>query len=123
MMNAPFDRPSVVERYPERCQSKLSIDVLRERPANHFARKQIQNHCQIQKPRHYANVGDVGHPDLISPRYLKLLNQVEIDAITVITVGGLHPAPLDFTLQRLLSHHSCHSLVIEFVPLKPQLLV
>src|SRR6266545_2905824 len=38
----------------------------------------------------------------------------------MITIGGLHPVPLDLTLERLLAHDPSHPLVVNLVPLAPK---
>ena len=98
MMDTPLNRPSFSQRHPQSSQCELGIDLLRERPANHLSGKQIQNHRQIPKARENSNIGDIGYPDLISLPYIEPLEQIGIDPITVITVSGLYPAPLDLTL-------------------------
>src|SRR4030095_3278137 len=98
MMDTILNRPSLFYCHPQRRQCELSIDLLREPPANHLAGKQIQNHRQIQKSRENSNIGDIGYPDLISPAYLEPLKQIGVDPIAVITVSGLYPPPLDLTL-------------------------
>src|SRR5882724_1338845 len=98
MMDTTLNRPSFLQCHPESSQCELGIDLLRERPANHPSGKQIQNHGQIQKARENSNIGDIGYPDLISLPYLEPLEQIRIDPITVITVSGLYPPPLDLTL-------------------------
>src|SRR4029450_283484 len=98
MMDTILNRPSLFYCHPQRGQCELSIDLLRERPANHLAGKQIQNHRQIQKSRENSNIGDIGYPDLISPGYLEPLREIGGSALALIIFTVLSPPPLDLTL-------------------------
>src|SRR5262245_17790584 len=122
MMNATLDRSSLFEPHPQSRYGELSVDLLRKRPANHSARKQIQNHRQIYKARQNPYIRDIGHPNLIAPLDLKPLAQIRINPIPVFTVGGPNPAPLHLTLKRPFPHHPCHPLVIDLPPLAPELM-
>src|SRR5262249_51150407 len=69
--------------------------------------------AKYTKPVKNPYVRDIRHPNLIAPLDLKPLEQIRINPIPVLTVGGPNPAPLHLTLKRPFPHHPRHPLVID----------
>ena len=60
------------------------------RPAHNLARMQVQHCRQVQPAASRADVGDVGHPDLIGQYLLKLsIEHIGRDSHRVLTIGGV----------------------------------
>src|SRR4030095_6182654 len=78
--------------------------------------------AKYTKPVKIRIYGNIRHPNLIALLDLNSLHQIRINPITVITVGGLYPAPLNLTLKRPFPHHPRHTLVIDLPPLAPKLM-
>src|SRR4029450_4490641 len=84
--------------------------------------KTTAKHTQPRKPRHNPHIRTLRPPNPIALLALNPLHQIRINPITVITVGGLYPAPLNLTLKRPFPHHPRHPLVIDLPPLAPKLM-
>ena len=68
-----------------------------DRPANDLARVAVQDSRQENKPLEDSNIGDVSNPGLIDSRQCLLGQEVGINLVVVIRIGGgnLEALPAD----------------------------
>ena len=80
--------------HPEGLQAQGRVDVAREGIAHDPAGKEIQDDRQIHEAALDADVGDIGHPDLVGTRDEQVLHEVGIDPMGMVAVRGAYPAAL-----------------------------
>ena len=59
--------------------------------AHGSAGKEVQDHCQVHEAALNADVGDIGHPDLVGTRDEQVLHEVGIHPMGVVAVRGTDP--------------------------------
>ena len=72
--------------------SMLRESALPDGPAG----KEVQDDCQVHEAAPDADVGEIGHPDLVRARDEQVLREVGIDTMGVVAVRGANPAALGF---------------------------
>jgi len=93
---------------------QFTVQAPSQAPAHRPARIRVQNHRQENKLPPQANVGDVGHPELIHGRDLHAPRQIQIHLKVVLGIGGLHHIlPLADGDQVVLLHQPSHTLTID----------
>jgi len=79
------------------CKTQSGIYVARNGITDGSPRKQIQNNCQIDEAVSDAHIGDVCRPDLIRCCNNKVLCEIGINPLAVITIRRFNPAALGFS--------------------------
>lgn len=108
--------------HPEGLQAQGRVDAVGQGIAHDPAGKQIQDDRQIHEAAQDADVGDVGHPELVGARDQQVLREVRIDPMGMFAVRGADPAALGLSQQSLLAHDAKHLLVVVPEPATMQLL-
>jgi hypothetical protein len=87
MMNHAARWISPLDRHFESVNCELTVDLLRYRPSNDFARVQVQNDRKIDKSRVYSDVSQVDGPNLIYTVNRHFLNEIGMNLVRVIGVS------------------------------------
>jgi hypothetical protein len=95
---------------------EAAVHVSREAPANALTRISIEQARQIHKTLRQTHIGQIGDPALIERFNRKLFDQVAVDWLTVLRIGGMNKARLALAHQPGLLHHSFDTLVINLPP-------
>jgi hypothetical protein len=77
--------PGHVERFDRQAR----LEMVGERPADHLARKSVENDGQIDELPGQPDISDVGDPDLIEPGRDKTARQIGNDRELMPAVGGV----------------------------------
>ena len=88
---------ALLESNFQRRHTQLSIDPFGGRPTDDFARLAIEDGRQENKTLEDPNVGDIGDPGLVDSRQDLVCQQILIDLVVVIRIGGgdFETAPAD----------------------------
>jgi len=81
-------------------------------PADAASRKGIQQNRQIHELHLQADVGDVGHPELIDARQHHFLGYIRVDRQPVLGIGGEKKLSLSQTQQVVRPHQPQNAFVI-----------
>ncbi len=71
----------------------------------------IQNHRQVVEFGFQADVGDVGHPELVDAGQHQAARRIRIHRTSVIGIRGDHKLPASQAEQIMLAHDPAHSLL------------
>jgi hypothetical protein len=82
--------------HPECLQAQGRVDSLGKRISHHPTGKEIQQDGKIDKAAQDADVGQIGHPELIGSRDQQVGHEVGIDPMGMVAVGGTHPTAPGF---------------------------
>ena len=82
--------------HPECLQAQGCVDSLGKRISHHPAGKEIQQDGKIDKATQDADVGQIGHPELIGSRDQQVVHEVGIDPMGMVAVGGANPTAPGF---------------------------
>ena len=80
--------------HPKGFQAQGRVDVARKRLADGPACEEVQDDRQVHEAALDADVGDIGHPDLIGSRNQQVLHEVGINPMRVVAVCGANPSAL-----------------------------
>jgi len=105
VVNAPRGWLPRGNRLLERGERERRIDVFGDRPTDHFAREQIQDHGEVDKSVLDADIRQIACPRLIDPGQAPPRQQIGIDAVGVLRIGGVHESTFDLGLKRKTLHH------------------
>ena len=97
MMHQPRRRLPQFQRHPQGGQRKIVFQADVQCPTNHAARKSIDHHRQVHKLALQANVGDIGHPQLVDASQRHLPGQVGVHFPVVVGIRSHHELPLPHT--------------------------
>jgi len=90
----------------------MCVDLIRKGIADGLAGIEIQNNCQVDEGHRDPNIREIRNPDLIDPGHHLVLDQVRIDGIGMIGVGGLNKSTASLDPQSPLSHDPLDLLVV-----------
>lgn len=111
------------QRRSQRRAGKLSVDARAGRPADHLARAQIQNHCEVEPALGSPQAGDITGPLLIRSIGPKVLaKQIGRHTERVTRIGGTPKALCRLGAQPLTTHALGNRLAIHAQALSLQLL-
>ena len=82
--------------HPECLQAKGRVDSLGKGISHHPAGKEIQQDGKINKAAQDADVGQIGHPELIGSCDQQVGHEVGIDPMGMVAVSGANPTAPGF---------------------------
>src|SRR5208337_385002 len=98
----------------ERLDGQARLEMVGERPADHLARKSVENDGEINKLLRQPDIGDVGDPNLIEPCGNKSAREIGNDRELVAAVGRVgNEWLLPQAQQIVLAHEAQDVLVID----------
>ena len=101
----------------ERLDRQARLEMVGERPADHLARKGVENDGQIDELPGQPDISNVGDPDLIEPRRDKIARQIGNDGELVPAVGGVGNERLFAQAEQIvLAHEAQNVLGLTFRP-------
>ncbi len=69
--------------------AEIGIEGVRQPPTEHPAAEPVHDGHEVEEAPPHRDVGDVGAPDLVRPRYLHPLEQIRIDPVLRVRSAGV----------------------------------
>src|SRR5271165_4560931 len=100
------------QSHVERLDGQARLEMVGERPADHLARKGVENDGQIHELPGEPDIGDVGDPDLIEPRRDETARQIGHDRKLMPAVGGVGNEWLLAQAQQIVLAHEAQDVLV-----------
>jgi hypothetical protein len=113
VMDDPLGGMAIDNGHLKSLQAQGGIDMAGNGIAHGSASEDVQDDRQIDEGTADADIGNIRHPCLVGTGHREVLQEIGIDPVAVVAVGGPDPAAFWFLEQTAFAHDTVYFLVVD----------